>query len=148
MDVTNGSFLEHEFGNERFDIVILLGTFSNLNEPLKCLEKIKMLLKKDGLIFFNYPNSVGFLPRIYGQHHWMFTPSVSGFYSTKAVLVALINLRFKIVRNSIDYQAPSIKKLLLHMRLGALINFFNFLGIKKVPMNIPVLGVKLIVGRK
>jgi 2-polyprenyl-3-methyl-5-hydroxy-6-metoxy-1,4-benzoquinol methylase len=52
---------------EQFDIITLFGVLEHVLEPLKLLKKIKSLLKKDGYLFIQTPNSGSAISVIMGR---------------------------------------------------------------------------------
>ncbi|MFH2058554.1 MAG: class I SAM-dependent methyltransferase [Pseudomonadota bacterium] len=47
----------HDFGDKKFDLIVMSHVFEHLARPIEVLKKIKELLVRDGFIFIEIPNS-------------------------------------------------------------------------------------------
>ena len=64
VDLTQATLEEFEPGEERFDVITLIGVLEHLTSPKKDLEKIHRLLNPGGLLLFTYLNAGRYL-RLY-----------------------------------------------------------------------------------
>jgi len=64
IDVVNKSVEEIDFGNKSFDCITMWHVFEHLPNPSDTLQKIKLILKKDGLIVISVPNFASLQSRI------------------------------------------------------------------------------------
>lgn len=56
--------------NKKFDAIVFLESLEHVINPIKYLKKADLLLKKDGLIFIEYPRFDSFESNILGRH-WL-----------------------------------------------------------------------------
>tara|TARA_A100001015_G_C14974861_1_gene706783 strand:+ start:942 stop:1709 length:768 start_codon:yes stop_codon:yes gene_type:complete len=61
------SVFNDEIKQEQFDIITLFGVLEHVLEPLELLKRIKSLLKKDGYLFIQTPNSGSIVSTIMGR---------------------------------------------------------------------------------
>ena len=61
------SVFNQDIEQEQFDIITLFGVLEHVLEPLELLKRIKSLLKKDGYIFIQTPNTDSLLSTILGK---------------------------------------------------------------------------------
>lgn len=90
LDVFSGRLEEVNYPEDFFDIIILFHVLEHLSDPLETLERIRPLLKKDGVLLIEVPNFASFEARIFRSkwfgiaaplHLYQFTP-----YTLKAML--------------------------------------------------------------
>ncbi len=62
LDVFQGELAEQPFREEEFDVITLWDVIEHLEDPLKTLNDIQHILKKDGIIVFRTPNADGLFP--------------------------------------------------------------------------------------
>jgi len=140
-----GDFNKYKF-EEKFDLVVILGSISNLQSVKKSIRKAYQLLNKDGCIYINYPDSVSFTSKLYGKNHWMFTPSVNTFFSSNGIKIFLEKEGFMDIKIYRDWQKPPFSKLITHARLP------NILNLKKLsislPISLPIPGLRALVAYK
>ena len=74
---------------ERFDLIVILGSISNLQSVKKSIRKAYQLLNEGGCLYINYPDSTSITSKVYGNNHWMFTPSVNTFFSSNGIRIFL-----------------------------------------------------------
>jgi SAM-dependent methyltransferase len=145
LEVGQGEFLACDLGARRFDLVLMLGTFCNLPSPHESLVKMRAHLGPGGLLLFNFPDSGHWLARAYGRHYWMFTPSIDVFPTRRGCESALRRSGFRLCSLETDRQWPSLRKLLKHARLDALLDVAARLGLEQLspPFAFPVPAIRL-----
>ena len=150
IDVVVSDFLDFNHENEYFDLIIMLGTISNLHNLPLHLSHANKLLKKKGFLYFNMPVANSLIAKLYGKHLWMFVPSVSNFLSKKGCAIVLKKASFKIIKTRTDLQQPGISKLLGHARLGMLYRLAEKINISKfmLPVPVPIPGVEMVWAQK
>lgn len=70
LDVKTGNIQEFNLPDNSFDLITLWDVIEHLDDPLTCLKKINLALKKDGLLVFSTPN-VASLPAKLARHRWV-----------------------------------------------------------------------------
>jgi 2-polyprenyl-3-methyl-5-hydroxy-6-metoxy-1,4-benzoquinol methylase len=52
---------------EKFDVITLFGVIEHVLEPLELIKRLKLLLKKDGYLFIQTPNSLSIISKVFGK---------------------------------------------------------------------------------
>jgi len=88
-----------EFGDVKYDLIVLRHVFEHLTDPEKCLKKIRKILKPDGLLYIEVPDSQNIEPsisRFYHHEHMLyFTPEVLTSYLGANAFKSLKTERFE-----------------------------------------------------
>jgi len=149
LDVIVADVLSADVPGDRFDLVVLLGTASNLPDVSATLRRLRGLLRSPGTLVFNYPAADSLMARIYGRKFWMFAPSVSSFMTQRGCRSALEQAGFTIIRTATDRQMPSTRKLLKHSKLTSLLPVFRAFRLehRALPLPVPVPGVRVVWAR-
>jgi len=150
LDIIVDDFLNADLGATKFDIVIMLGTVSNLYDFPSHAERAFSILKDGGYLYLNFPHSSSLVSKLYGQNYWMFTPSISTFFSKKGMGDALKNAGFNTFSFKQDYQQPSILKITNLSKLYAISRLLHALKISDlgVPFPLPIPGVMSGIAQK
>lgn len=149
LDVQVGDLAKVDFPPQNFDMIILLGTISNLRDIPSALSKIRSLLKRNGTLVFNFPAADSITARLYGHRYWMFTPSVGTFMSTSCCRKILSLTGFQDTSIKTDCQMPSLSKVFNHAKLPLLLPVAKVLSgrFSSFPFPMPIPGVKLVRSR-
>jgi SAM-dependent methyltransferase len=133
-----------------FDLVLLLGTISNLPELPKQLQRIHDWLKPGGHLVANFPAADSWTAKLYGRCYWMFAPTANTFYSTTGCRRAMENAGFIVTRLRRDVQQPSLQKIVTHSRLPFAARLLQRLGLEKaiLPWPLPVPGIRIVWAQK
>ncbi len=146
LDVRVGNFRDIVLDEAPFDLILLLGTVSNLLDLPNSLARIRELLRSDGVLVLNLPFADSVVARSYGDRFWMFAPSASTFMSRAGLHAALKRAGFAITVERTDWQQPSMRKLLKHLGAGWLIPALERVGAGwlALPFSLPIPGVELV----
>ncbi len=80
LEILDGSFLEHDFGEARFDAITFWAVMEHLIEPSKFLRKAASLLKPGGHCFILVPNMKSLAVRFLGaKYRYIFPQHVNYF---------------------------------------------------------------------
>ena len=83
-------FSSKEENHNKFDLIILNHTLEHFQNPIKVIEKIRLILKKDGLCFVTVPNFKSNLSRISKRYWGWLQPAVHFFHFTPKGLRKII----------------------------------------------------------
>jgi len=83
--VVRTPFLEHNFGEQRFDTVTLWAVIEHLAEPLRFLDKASTLLRPGGHCFVLVPNMRSLAVRILGTRYRYIMPEHLNYFSSKTL---------------------------------------------------------------
>lgn len=149
LDVVVTDWLDLDVADASLDAIVLLGTFSNLADPGRCLRRARDKLRPDGFLFFNFPAADSGVARLYGEHMWMFTPSVMQFATRQGVRSALERAGLRIEAMRVDRQSPTFAKIAGHARLGVLYPWIERCGLAEaaLPFGLPLPGIVAVRAR-
>lgn len=149
-DVTliHANFMEYEFGNERFDVVLFYGAINNFQKPVEVGRKILEILNPGGYYLTNFiePNSI--IERLQGAGFWLYRPPVIGLWSVPPFVDAHTRLGFELIEVRQDIQWAPIKKLVGYLQINLLSRLLRLMSIEDVFLKLPTPGYKKIIFRK
>lgn len=150
IDIRCADFMEVDLPSGGFDLVVLLGTLSNLQACRQSLVRIHSLLAPGGRVFANFPAADSLPARLYGSRFWMFTPSVSSFMSRSGARALFSATGFNDIRMRMDRQRPSLGKLLQHAKLAPLIGLIErlFGTGARLPFPLPIPGIVSVTAQR
>lgn len=150
LDVAQRALEDTEFPAASFDLVLLLGTISNLSPLPQLLARIAAALKPGGHLVANFPAADSLTARLYGARYWMFAPTARTFLTTRGGTLALEQAGFSVRELRHDRQTPSWQKLVTHSRLPGAHGWISRVAARASwqPFSFPVPGIRLIVAQK
>jgi len=93
--VIRGNFLDHDFGEQKFDAVTFWAVIEHLLEPKQFLQKAWSVLKPAGLCFVLVPNLKSLAVRLLGERYrYIYTQHLN--YFTRNTLRSLVETRFAV----------------------------------------------------
>ena len=146
LDLICGDFLDVPPPEHAFDLILIMGTISNLTDAFVQLEHAVSMLKPGGCVLLNLPAADSWVARLYGQRFWMFTPSVNTFYARGGIVKLLERVGLRVVSMKNDVQRPSFGKLAHHLKLAPLTWLVRTLrlGETRLPFGLPLPGIVLV----
>ena len=148
LDVILGDFMTIPLPEASFDAIVLMGTVSNLRFLNDSLKRMRKLLRRGGVLIFNFSNADSVWVRVfYREGFWMFTPSAPTFMTVRGCTTVLANAGFNKVSIRNDLQRPSFRKLLHHGKADFLLPVINALSLADaaLPLAIPMPTIKLVI---
>jgi SAM-dependent methyltransferase len=145
LDIVVGAFENAGLGEAKFNVIVMLGSLSCLNDPVRCFKKMSEVLEPGGIVIFNTPILDGWVAKLYGKKLWMFRPSIQVLYTKTTVRKLLEKTGFELVELKRDVQAVSVEKL-------ALVSGMRFLGrvfgrLRKLYWTVPLPSVIQVVAK-
>ncbi len=136
----HSDILDYDFGDEKFDVIILYGAINNFLEPVKVGGKIFNLLKPGGHYLTNYvePNSI--IEHIQKDKFWLYRPPIIGLWPTKAFVNAHSKFGFELVRSFKDVQWATIGKLVDYLQIKPLMKLIRLFKIDLILLKLPTPG--------
>jgi len=101
LDVMRGNIQEVNLPQNSFDLVILWDVIEHLDNPLVCLKKIHLALKKDGLLVFSTPN-ISSIPAKLTRHRWVgykLSDEHLTYFSPETISLLCQKTGFKVVKS-------------------------------------------------
>lgn len=154
--VKKADVMHDPFPKKRFDIIALLGVVEHVTDPILLLKQSHKLLKPNGFLLIQTPNSASFLAKTFGKYWPPFEPVEHiHLFGEKSMKIALKNTHFALR----SFQ-PHWKKLPIQYVYNMLENFgpeihkiikpFHKI-FSKIPKNVALpfyIGEMLIVAKK
>lgn len=150
LDVHRGDVASATLPVASFDLVLLLGTISNLPELPAQLRRIHGWLKPGGHLVANFPAADSLTTKFYGKRYWMFAPTANTFYSTACCRRAMENAGFIVTLMRRDVQQPSWQKITTHLRLPGMARLLQALRLENaiLPWSLPIPGIRIVRAQK
>lgn len=145
VDLIHANFLEYDFGDERFDVVLFYGAINNFQQPVEVGRKVLDILNPGGFYLTNYVEPDSFIERIQGAGFWLFRPPIVGLWKSKPFINAHTALGFKLFELRQDIQWAPIKKLIGYLQVRALIRLIRWLHLDNVFLKLPTPGYKKVI---
>ena len=137
-------FLDAKLPENYFDVVTMFDVAEHLTDPVKNFEKIKKILKPNGLVLFATPNMESAMAKLTGRY-WRHFNTVEHivFFSPKTLRRFLEPLGFTdFVSKEYDYSHSIKQNLISFFKFGFLI--FKIIFVKMLELIEKILPVKLI----
>ena len=84
VELINDNFLEHDFGKQTYDAILLYGAINNFLRPLEVAAKVYDLLAPGGFYFVNHVWLNSLPERLLKQRYWIYRPPIVGLYPKAA----------------------------------------------------------------
>jgi SAM-dependent methyltransferase len=149
-DVTlvHANFMEHDFGDERYDVVLFYGAINNFQKPVEVGRKVLEILNPGGYYLTNFVEQDSIIERVQGAGFWLYRPPVVGLWKAAPFADAHTALGFKLIGIRQDIQWAPIKKLIGYLQVKVIIRIVRLLRMEDVFLKIPTPGYKKIILRK
>lgn len=119
LNIINKSLEDAHFPDNFFDVVTMWDVLCHLDDPPAVIREIKRILRKDGFIFLQIPNFLGFQSRLMRGRWKDIKPAYHLWYFTPKTLSRLVNSKgFSIVRVRGGKSPVSLKRFLSKHGLG------------------------------
>jgi len=126
LDVRTGTLAEQDLPKAAFDIVTLWDVLEHLSDPAAELQRVRALLKDNGLLIVNYPDFGSAASRLLGRK-WPFLLSVHLTYFTRGTIRTFLARQGFAVRDiRTHWQTLALGYVL--RRAGAYFSLFGSLG--------------------
>ena len=145
VSLIHGNFMEHDFGNERYDVVLFYGAINNFQKPVDVGRKILEILSPGGYYLTNFVEPDSIIERVQGAGFWLYRPPVVGLWRASPFVDAHTGLGFKLIGVRQDIQWSPIKKLIGYLQVQFLIRLIRALKLENVFLKLPTPGYKKII---
>ena len=89
--VVRNVFEKTELPKDYFDLVILNHTLEHMENPAQVLQKVKIILKKGGVLYLDVPNAGGLGAKLLGKHWPYLLPKEHKYQFSKQSLSTLLS---------------------------------------------------------
>ena len=86
--------------NEKFDLIILFHVLEHVDDPIMMIEKIKKILKRNGILIISVPNLGSWQSLVFKNNWYHLDVPRHLFHFEKNNLLKLLNKRFTLVNES------------------------------------------------
>jgi len=148
IELIHSPFLDHDFGAERFDAVLLYGAITNFHHVARVGQRINEILKPGGLYLSNFVEPDTLLERIQGAKFWLYRPPVIGLWSARAFIEQHRTFGMDVAACRSDVQWASLGKLAGHIQIDWLTRALRTLHLHDRHVRVPPFGsVKVVLRR-
>jgi len=99
LNILEGDYSKHKFKDTTFDLITLFDVFEHFRNPIKIVNKIKLELKKKGLVIIQTPNINSLIYKITGKKwFWLLIPQHLFLYSIQSLKYLLEKNGFEIFK--------------------------------------------------
>ena len=96
--VVDKPLLEANFENDYFDLITMWNVLERLRHPRQAFSHILKMLKRDGLLVFNFSNVESYIVKLQGKHWRIFSPpGMLTYFSSKTIGLLLKSCNFELV---------------------------------------------------
>jgi SAM-dependent methyltransferase len=148
LNLIHDSFLTHDFGQLKYDVVLLYGAINNFLKPLDVARKVFLLLKPGGLYGVNHVWLDSMPERLLGRHYWIYRPPIVGLFPRKQFIEYHLDLGYEREISKRDAQYLTFDKLFGYLQFRPMIQLTQILRISGVGITIPVPGYERVIFRK
>ena len=149
-DVTliHANFLVHDFGDERYDVVLFYGAINNFQKPVDVGRKVLQVLNPGGYYLTNFVEPDSIIERVQGAGFWLYRPPIVGLWKAGPFVDAHTALGFEKSEVRRDIQWAPLKKLIGYLQIQPLIRLIRALRMENIFLKLPTPGYKKIILRK
>lgn len=85
LDVYAGTLEDVDLGDQFFDVIVVADVIEHVFDPLSFLERIRSLLRPDGVVFIATPNVDSVIARVLRRWWWSVIPNHVLFFSRRSL---------------------------------------------------------------
>ena len=108
--ISPGDLFAQAYAPGSFDVITLWDVIEHTPDPTRVIQKVRELLKPDGLLVVNYPDIGSWIARLLGRK-WPFLSSVHLYYFTRSTMarflsqngLTIVDIRPHVQRLEFDY---------------------------------------------
>jgi 2-polyprenyl-3-methyl-5-hydroxy-6-metoxy-1,4-benzoquinol methylase len=108
LEIISDSFLEHDFGGEKFDAITFWAVMEHLLEPKRFLNKAASLLKPAGHGFILIPNMKSLAVRLAGAKYRYLFPQHVNYFTAATLREFATSENFEIIRSGSMHFNPIV----------------------------------------
>lgn len=148
IDLIQDDFLTHEFGDRRYDVIVLYGAINNFLRPIEVARRVYSLLRPGGFYIVNHVWLNSFPEQLLRKRYWIYRPPIIGLYPRRAFEHYHTQLGFERFRSKRDVQYMTFDKFFGYLQVKPLIRLAEFARISRRGFTIPVPGYARVFFRK
>ena len=140
LDLIHADFLEYDFGQRRFDVVVLYGAINNFLRPLDVARKVHSILTPGGFYVVNHVWPGSLPERFLGSRYWIYRPPIIGLYPKKSFEQFHVELGFELFASKYDVQYLTCDKLFGYLQFKPLLRVVDALRLSHAGCTLPIPG--------
>ena len=140
LELIHADFLEYDFGEQRFDVVVLYGAINNFLRPLDVARKALSILEAGGFYVVNHVWPGSFPERLLGSRYWIYRPPIIGLYPKRAFQNYHQQSGYEHHRSQYDVQYVTCDKIFGYLQIRPILTAVDKLGLSRLGCTIPIPG--------
>lgn len=148
IDLIVANFLDYDFGDRKYDAVVLYGAINNFLRPLDVARKVHALLVPGGYYVVNHVWLNSLPERILKDRYWIYRPPIIGLYPRKVFEQHHEALGFEVHKSRYDVQYLTLDKLFGYLQMKWVLRALGALRLPRFGFTLPVPGYGKVVFRK
>lgn len=148
LNLIQANFLDHDFGSQKYDVILLYGAINNFLKPLEVAEKIFGLLKPGGFYITNHMWLNSAPEKIQGKSYWIYRPPIVAIFPRKEFKRRHEALGFEVEKTKSDTQYHSLDQIFGFIQIRSLIKLVELLRIGRFGLTMPTPGYEKVFFKK
>ena len=148
IDLIEDDFLTHDFGERKFDVVVLYGAINNFLRPLDVASKALSILEAGGFYIVNHVWLNSFPERLMGHRYWIYRPPIIGLYPRRAFEEHHLSIGYELHRSKYDIQYLTLDKFFGYLQFRPLLRLVERLRMAQMGFTIPIPGYARVFFKK
>ena len=140
LGLIHADFLQYDFGERRYDVVVLYGAINNFLRPLDVARKIHSILSPGGFYVVNHVWPGSLPERLMGSRYWIYRPPIIGLYPKRSFKKYHAQLGFEVHDSKYDIQYLTYDKLFGYLQIRPLIRAVELLHLLRAGFTMPIPG--------
>lgn len=140
VELIHDDFLKYDFGEQRFDVVVLYGAINNFLRPLEVARRALSILDPGGFYVVNHVWPGSFPELLLRSRYWIYRPPIIGLYPKRAFQKYHLQLGFEHHRSKYDVQYLTCDKLFGYLQVRFLLAAVEKLELGRRGFTIPIPG--------
>lgn len=148
IDIIHDDFLEHDFGDERFDAILLYGAINNFLRPLDVAARVRSLLRPGGYYVVNHVWLNSMPEKLLRHRYWIYRPPIVGLYPRREFERRHCQLGYEVHRSIYDFQYLTMDKFFGYLQFRPLIRAVEALRVSRLGFSMPIPGYARVFFKK
>jgi len=141
LNIFAGTLAEAKYQDSMFDVITMWDVLEHTPDPTTVLAEVNRILKKDGVLFINWPDEGSVLTKLAGKKWWFYLSNHMYYFTDKTLADMLKKAGFQPFKSGLHFQILALSHLIKMVGLynkfisNISLKFVNAFGMSN--LNIP-----------